>query len=396
MSSPATTSTATPTADTGSGEGSEPAERWWDDEGGSEGEDHEEDRRAREVDEWLASDADDDADDDDESEESEREPEKKAAKPKEAEKKETQGKEAKPAKKTPPAAEESAEPTTYKVKLGKEERELDVAKMARALGTTPEVLERINPEAAVRMYQKQWLAEVRQSESTQAIKQFENFLENIKGDPLTAIQRLLSDKRLGGHDFEKLATDYLARRFEEQSLPEGERNYRRAQRELEGLKAQQAAQQRQAEQEREQQRRRAWAQQLGQEITDALTGAGYGTDPRMRSRIVALMQREKAERGDDDDTPLSRAVDLIPALESELDADIEVRLKKLGAKGFEKRYPELAKEISELRVAKFKQHSQAQRAPREDSPDPTPRRESKPQRPLTFKEARARMQKKLR
>jgi hypothetical protein len=280
----------------------------------------------------------------------------------------------------PKSEPEPEKPSTYKVKLSGEEREVDAAKMAKFLGVSEANLKLLEPGAAERAYQKLWFAEQSQREGREAKKQFDEFLNGFSHDPMAAMEAILALPNVGqNRQLRQLATDYLARVYEEQSLPPEQRELLAAKRELQRIKAEQDRANQQAEYERQQEASKRFAADLKANIAQSLTEAGIPTDTRMIRRIVDLMQRERAEREADDTNPYSAPRDLIPALESELDTDIQTRFAKLGAEGFAKRFPEISKALGEYRVAQYRknQAAQTQAADELDSP---PARQGKPKK----------------
>lgn len=322
------------------------------------GDDDKHAKEEAELEAWLSEEDDDgeEADEDDD-EEVERKPRRAQSTKEDAEDAPAKGKPA--AKQKPEVKAEPEKPSTYKVKLGKEERELDAAKMARALGTTEEALATVDPNTATRLYQKLWHAEQRQSEGAQAIQQFEAFLGQIKGDPIQALTRLLGDPRIG-LNLKELATQHLAQEFELSALPESERELRRAKAELERVRSEQQRV-RQAEEQRQQQEQRAeYARRLNGEIMQALTDAKLPSSTRMRGRLVALMQRERQER-DDSMSAYSSPKELITALRAEMREDFAAFTEGMTAAELSKFIGEAhVKALGEHRVKGFRERQQAQ------------------------------------
>lgn len=313
-----------------------------------------------------------------------------------ADEEKAEGKETKAPGKSPQKAKEKAEPEkeaepekprSYRVKLDGEEREIPLDKMARALGTTIETLSKLEPGSAEKLYQKLHLAETRQRESTQAIQQFEGFIRGIKGNPIPALQALLSHKDIG-IELKTLATDYLAGEFQDAQLPAAEREANRLKRELDRMKADQARQTREREEAENLERRHQWVKQLNGEITEALTAAKLPVSARMRSRIVSLMQREQQERAEDGGvSEPSKAKDLIPALRKEIQEDVLAFTQGMPAEELEGFFGEqIVKALGEARVARFKQRQSAQLRQPAEEVDVTTRASKAPKRRPTFKE----------
>jgi hypothetical protein len=274
-----------------------------------------------------------------------------------------------------PEPEKAAPPTGYKVKLDGEEREIDAAKMARALGTTEAVLKSLEPGAAEKLYQKLWFAEQRQQQGTLAMKRFQEFVDGVKNPAARAqaLKEFLAHEEIGA-DFRQVATEFLAREYEEMQLPPEQRELLAAKRQLEAIKLEQQRALQEAHAKQEQERRAAYAANLKADITKALGDAGIPTDTRMLRRIVDLMQRERAEDPDRNTPPSG----LIPELEKELDADVELRFGALGVADFVARFPKIAKAIGQHQLAEARKRTSAGQFT--SDPVETPTRRGPPKR----------------
>lgn len=260
---------------------------------------------------------------------------------------------------------------TYKVKLDKEEREVPADRVARALGMSEAGLAALEPGVAERLYQLRWHANQEQQAGVLARQQFERFVGGLKGDPVAALEAVAKDHGIP-LNFRELATEHLARHFEEQSLPPEQRELVAAKRQLEAIKQQMQAAAQAAEEARQAEQRQKWANDLRTEIEGALEAGGIPRDTRMLKRVVEIMQRERAENGDD--ATLSSAKDLIPALESELDADIKVRFSALGAAEFSRRFPEIAKAVNAHSLAEARKRASGGQFQAEAPQEPAQRR----------------------
>lgn len=237
----------------------------------------------------------------------------------------------KKAKPDPEPEKTQPEKRQYKVKLDGEERELDPSKLSRALGMSEAGLAQLEPGAAEKLYQKLWHAEQKQNAGAQAIKQFEQFLGNIKGNPEAAIEQLLKHPSIN-LELKEVATQYLARMFEQQSMPPEQRELIAAKRELEAIRRQQAEAQQQAQAQHAELQRQKWVAELRADIVGALDQHKIPTHPRNLNRIVELMKRERDERGPDSSLPPSRAAELVPALLSEIQQDFAAYTGEMGGK----------------------------------------------------------------
>ena len=279
------------------------------------------------------------------------------------------------------APEKAPAPKAYKVKLGGDEREIESGRMARALGVSEATLAQLEPGAAERLYQRDWLAQQRTDEGTKALQQFQSFMANIKGNPVPALQALLSHEGIG-HDLKAIATQVLTDEFEYQRLPEPERELRRAKAELDRLKADQERQRQEAAAQADQQRRRDFALQLANEIKGALTEAGLPTHGRLSSRMVSLMQRERAER-DDSVSPYSTPKELVSALRKEIAEDLQIFTQGLEPEALEGFLGEsIVAALGDVRVKRFRANQAAQM--RQPDLTITPRRNQPAKRKVTF------------
>ena len=284
-----------------------------------------------------------------------------------------------PAESTAPGT--PAEPRKLKVKVGADERELTLAQIGSALQIEEKVLESIGDEAASRLYRKHHHAELAQRAAAEDRKIFDGFIKDVQGDRVSAVQALLEHPKLG-LSMREIATDFLAKQYERDSMPEAQREALDAKAELAQFKAERA----QAMAQHEAATAQANLVKWNTDYTGVLRAqlAEAKAPPELHDRLVEHLSRERRALGDSyvspetPDTMKLHAARAMKSLAAERQADVDQIVKGMDAETFMARFPEQTRAIADARIAQFRKNQGAQLNPHRDSADANGTRQPPP------------------
>lgn len=242
---------------------------------------------------------------------------------------------------------ERVEKRKYKVKVDDAEEEVDEDELVRGYQSR-------------KSSQKAWQA------AAEKDKQLKAIFERIKKDPEAGIEALLAHPAMGGLDFDKIATDRLAKRIEREQMSPEQRELADARAELARRREADQAVEREREEAAAAELRETYRQQVETEISDAVKASDLPHTRFVVKKVVHYLT-EGLKRG----YKLS-AADVLPLVRNDMVEEQRDLFKNLDGEALEKMLGEdIADKLSKQRVQRFKaqppavEKAQASRTPKE-------------------------------
>lgn len=194
-------------------------------------------------------------------------------------------------------------PPKLKVTVNGKAQEIESAKVARALGLSPEELEAVGEKTAIRLYQREVASNERFRASSEIEKQWEGLAKRWAEDPEGTFSALA--EKLGGAKAEEIASKMLERKFELDTMdPEARERYE-LQRQVEEFKAKEARQAQEAQEREQAEFRERTNRQYQTQIVEALKAAPDLPQSAQSVRRVAAYMRQMALQGMDVDAEVA-------------------------------------------------------------------------------------------
>lgn len=262
----------------------------------------------------------------------------------------------------PPADATPAEKRKFKVKVDKEELEVDEDELIAGYQSR-------------RASQKAWQGAAEQKRQIVAL------FEGIKRDPIPNLKKLLEHPSVG-HDLRKIATDLLTQELERENLTPEQRELSDARKELAQVRAEREERERAQQESETAELRRENAERIQTEILEALKPSGLPFNRHSVKRVTYYL-KEGLKRG----YRLS-AEDVLPLVRKDYEEEQRALFSSLDGEALEKMLtPEIAEKLSKRRIEKLKTGQAAAAAATSPTGEPeAPRapREKKSDKPETF------------
>jgi len=202
----------------------------------------------------------------------------------------------------------------------------------------------IPDEELVRGYQLRQVSQRRMEEAASSRKQVAALLNNLKTNRGAAIAELLNHPEVG-LNFEEIATEHLAQKFQRQAMDPRERELLEAREQLAAYKQQEESRA-QAEQKAQNDRFVAeYRKEIQADIDKHVKSAGLPETPRIKNQVVSYL-RKAVEAGYTDLT----AKDVMPLVKRDFEADVRALVS--GRDG-----PSIAALLGDEVVGTLRQHS---------------------------------------